>query len=110
MTFITSVRLKLYEILNNDDLWDKARVLYACCIYDGNKIILSFFTSYYNIDYIELVEKDNINDAYEYYELGLLIYVQNKQEKDGIKQFINKYKRNSEPIWTENLTSIQFNR
>ncbi|CAO3637990.1 unnamed protein product [Cunninghamella blakesleeana] len=108
ITDMTSVRLKLYEMM--DDLWDKARLLYTCSrIIIGDNFILPSFASYDNMDFQKLVEIDDMNAAYDKYGQRLLNDIPNEKEKDRIQQLINEYKMNFKPIWTENLTSIQLN-
>ncbi|CAO3637298.1 unnamed protein product [Cunninghamella blakesleeana] len=110
ITDMTSVRLKLYEIME-DDLWGKATLLYACSIhYPIRSINLPSFASIHDKDSLELIEKEKINIAYDNYENTLLENIQSqeeKEEKDHIKKMIYEHKMNSMPIWNENLISIQ---
>ncbi|CAO3637663.1 unnamed protein product [Cunninghamella blakesleeana] len=107
ITDMTSVRLKLYSIMN---LWDKATLLYAC---SGNTdIILPSFANFHNVYSLRIVEKSDYNHVeYKEFEEGILNYIRTfiKEEEKAIqmKQLINEYKINSKPIWIENLTSIQ---
>ncbi|CAO3637556.1 unnamed protein product [Cunninghamella blakesleeana] len=111
ITNITSVRLKLYEIM--DDLWDKATLLYACSKYHEDSILPSF-SSYYNMDKLKIVEKCNHdNIAYKAFEEKQLEYIRHQIDEEKVtqvEQCINEYKMNFIPLWNENLTSIQFDR
>lgn len=69
--------------------------------------MLPSFASHYYMNYLEVIEKNNINVAYERCKKSLLKYIQNEEEKDYIKYLINKYKMDSELIWTESLIIIQ---
>ncbi|CAO3638498.1 unnamed protein product [Cunninghamella blakesleeana] len=107
---MTSVRLKLYEILNDGDLWDKARLLKACSGGYGRHILPSF-ASQYNVYGLTIAEKHDYNNAaYKKFEKRLLDNIRYKDEEKAaqIKQLINEYKTNSKAIWSENLASIQF--
>ncbi|CAO3637190.1 unnamed protein product [Cunninghamella blakesleeana] len=114
ITDMTSVMLKLYEIMNNGNLWDKAGLLYANTLryLDGRKIIFPTFACRLDIDKLKLIERVNYNNiAYKEFEEKALEYIQRqlgRNEVVEIKQLINEYKINSKAIWTENLTSIQF--
>ncbi|CAO3638494.1 unnamed protein product [Cunninghamella blakesleeana] len=111
ITDMTSVRLKLYEIMDDGDLWNKASLLKACSR-DFGEIILPSFATYNNKGSLILVEKCDYNNViYKEFEEKLLkntsIY-RNKEKVTRIQQFINEYKTNSKAIWTENLASIQY--
>ncbi|CAO3638482.1 unnamed protein product [Cunninghamella blakesleeana] len=113
ITDMISVRLKLYEIINNGDLWDKAKLLHACLIKDDYKAaILPTYASRYNPDNLRIVEKYNYNNAiYSKFEeklLSHLSFCKGEKKANQIKQLMDEYKMNSKPIWTENLISIQF--
>ncbi|CAO3637294.1 unnamed protein product [Cunninghamella blakesleeana] len=106
ITDMTSVRLKLYEIMN---LWDKATLLYACTGYDN--YLLPSFACRYNADKLRIVEKCNCdNDIYKEFEEKALkemsCYITGEVIMQ-IQQLINDYKTHSKPLWAENLTSIQ---
>ncbi|CAO3637846.1 unnamed protein product [Cunninghamella blakesleeana] len=110
ITDMTSVRWKLYEMINDGDLWDKATLLYACS--RNYMCILPSFVSQYNVNDLRIVEKCNYNSIiYKKFEDGLLKYISNRTKENELvqmKQLFNEYKMNSKSIWTENLTSIQF--
>ncbi|CAO3637790.1 unnamed protein product [Cunninghamella blakesleeana] len=104
ITDMTSVRLKLYEIM--DDLWDKATLLYICSKSFGIAIILPSFASHYERHYLKNAE----NFTYKAFEEDILhrmIMGLGKTESAKIKQLMNKFKTNSKLIWTENLTNVQ---
>lgn len=69
ITNITSVKLKLYGFM---DLWDKATLSYACSKRSVLNNVLPSFVSSYDIDFLILIEKDNINHTYAVYEYGSL--------------------------------------
>ncbi|CAO3638429.1 unnamed protein product [Cunninghamella blakesleeana] len=109
ITDMTSVRLKLYEIM--DDLWDKAKLLYLCSrSHDGP--ILPSFASHCIVDELTFIEKyDYDNTTYKEFEKDLLDRIgkyKGRKEEAQIKQLINEYIINSKSIWTENLANIQF--
>ncbi|CAO3637306.1 unnamed protein product [Cunninghamella blakesleeana] len=112
ITSMVSVRLKLYEIINDGDLWEKAALLYACTIDSTEIIILPSFASQHDAEKLKIIEKYNYNSiAYKEFEVGLLDHIReciNEEKVVQIKQLIDEYKTNSKPIWAENLTSIQF--
>ncbi|CAO3637862.1 unnamed protein product [Cunninghamella blakesleeana] len=109
ITDMTSVRIKLYEIM--DDLWDKAILLYACSSYSDDYILPTFakHSSIYNLEIIERADHRSV--AYKEFETMLLSYIKSYMDEEiveQIEQLINDYKTNSKTIWTENLTIIQF--
>ncbi|CAO3630612.1 unnamed protein product [Cunninghamella blakesleeana] len=118
ITDMTSVRLKLYDIM---DLWDKATLLYACSPPPPSqqKEPISFkmwkyptFASLHHKNSLQLIEKnENKTMAYETYEHLLLKHVnhKSKEEINGIKQLIHKYKMEAIPLWKDNLIHIQLN-
>ncbi|CAO3637732.1 unnamed protein product [Cunninghamella blakesleeana] len=112
ITNMTSVRLKLYEIMNDDDLWDKAKLLHACSS-NVNNYILPSFASQYNMSQLMVTDKYKYNNfTYKEFKDKLLKYIDYKYEEKAtqIKQLMNKYETNSKAIWTENLASIQFDQ
>ncbi|CAO3637974.1 unnamed protein product [Cunninghamella blakesleeana] len=110
VTDMTSVRLKLYEIM---DLWDKATLLYACSK-SLDQHILPSFTSRTDVVELREIEKNNYNNiAYEGFTTftSKISYPALTQyEFNRISQLINEYHSNSKVIWIENLTSIQLNQ
>ncbi|CAO3652221.1 unnamed protein product [Cunninghamella blakesleeana] len=105
ITDMPSVKLKLYEILDDDDdddFWDKARLLYMCSIYIGNPILPTFATAYRPSFFIK--EIDNIGFAYERLLTELS---ERKSIKDIVKHHIQNKKH--ETIFKQNLVNIQFN-
>ncbi|KAI9301090.1 hypothetical protein BJ944DRAFT_239544 [Cunninghamella echinulata] len=107
ITNMTSVRLKLYEIM--DDVWDKARLLYACSNYHHKLIISPSYASQYDGNYLGLIEKDNDEFAFERYLVILSNYV---LETDGKREYIDYIKSNKTefgPLFTENLIDIRLN-
>ncbi|CAO3637174.1 unnamed protein product [Cunninghamella blakesleeana] len=114
ITGMTAVRLKLYEIMNDGDLWEKAKLLYTSFQPYSNsyKVIFPTYASHCYTDKLKIIEKANYNDPeYKEFEEELLKYIKNWMEEKDImqmKQHIDKYKINSKPLWNENLTSIQF--
>ncbi|CAO3637998.1 unnamed protein product [Cunninghamella blakesleeana] len=113
ITDMTSVRLKLYEIMDN--LWEKAALLYACAPKSNDKtfILPSFATRYYSTD-LRITEKCNTNDAvYEDFEkikLKDINYFVEEKEISQLKLLLNEYKTNSKPMWIENLINIQLDQ
>ncbi|CAO3651976.1 unnamed protein product [Cunninghamella blakesleeana] len=95
-----TVKLKLYDILDDDDLWDKARLLRTCSIYNGKPILPSFAT--HHQPYFIISEKDNINHA-------------QKMALDSLSKYNDftehvKYHRQKESgsFFKQNLLDIQF--
>ncbi|CAO3637472.1 unnamed protein product [Cunninghamella blakesleeana] len=110
ITDMTSVRLKLYEIMNDDDLWDKAKLLNACSSYTVQPMLPSF-ASHYNMDKLRIVEKCIYDVTYKEFEekqLKLRIPTFSPKLAEKMKLLINEYETNSKVIWTENLISIRF--
>ncbi|CAO3653159.1 unnamed protein product [Cunninghamella echinulata] len=103
ITDMISVRIKLYEIM--DDLWDKARLLYACSWFMKSPIIPSF-ASQSDYNYLNLIEKDNKGYAYEIYSNDLLDILGHNDYMQLLSD--NSALRNG-LIYTENLMSIQLN-
>ncbi|CAO3652938.1 unnamed protein product [Cunninghamella echinulata] len=102
ITNMTSVRLKLYEIM--DDLWDKARLLYAC----SKLIDLPTFPSYANRHRgdLLLIEKDAVDIAYKEYSTTLSeCAIKKFGNDDCVQQVI----MNCGLIYTENLIDVQLN-
>ncbi|CAO3637286.1 unnamed protein product [Cunninghamella blakesleeana] len=116
ITGMSSVILKLYEIIDKGDLWEKAKLLLACSLYSGDDdiVILPSFANNFNIDRLRIVEKCNYdNVAYIEFEEEVLEYIGDEIEDEELTQIAHHMeisKRHSIPIWTENLTSIQFNK
>ncbi|CAO3651815.1 unnamed protein product [Cunninghamella blakesleeana] len=123
ITNMTSVKLKLYEILSDDgdkddkddendeddedhvgNLWEMARLLYKSFIYIGKPILPSFATSHH--PHANIGELDNTtfvcNQVIDYYS---------EWDDDEIKEFIEDYYIMEErSIFKQNLISIQFNK
>ncbi|CAO3637170.1 unnamed protein product [Cunninghamella blakesleeana] len=115
ITNMTSVRLKVYEMMNHSDLWEKAKLLNACSIKRKIKpIILPSFASFFNMEKLIIIEKYNHNDVtYKAFEMMVLKRLRrniNREKVVQIKKLIHECKTNSKPIWTENLISILFKR
>ncbi|KAI9301766.1 hypothetical protein BJ944DRAFT_252056 [Cunninghamella echinulata] len=103
ITDMTSVRIKLYEIM--DDLWDKARLLYACSWFTKSPIIPSFASQLDN-NYLNIIEKDNKDYAYEIYSYDLL----DTLGHDNYMLFLSENSvMENESIYTENIIAIQLN-
>ncbi|CAO3637544.1 unnamed protein product [Cunninghamella blakesleeana] len=111
ITDMTSVILKLYEIMD-DDLWHKARLLYACSKAYTTSQVLPSFANHYQDGYLFLKEIDFINNN-SYYN-------NDSEEEDGEDNPENKIENDSEDdvseingitesIYTENLTNIRLN-
>ncbi|KAI9305904.1 hypothetical protein BJ944DRAFT_287451 [Cunninghamella echinulata] len=114
ITDMVSVRLKLYELL--DDLWDKARLLNACTIGLSSLPILPSYASKYDKIHLTIYEKDLEDFAYDYYESELKKHSINMFGNDDSIQRIlnnnesdNNKKKDVSTIFTENLTGIQLN-
>ncbi|CAO3653175.1 unnamed protein product [Cunninghamella echinulata] len=129
ITDMVSVRLKLYELMEDDDLWEKARLLYACTCFEGPPILPSYASQYTSHE-LYIIEKDDANHAYEYYLDDLLSYTLDEfrsdeyvqqiikdhgslyafnmfgKDDDSVKQIIMN---NESSLYTENLIKIQFN-
>ncbi|CAO3652229.1 unnamed protein product [Cunninghamella blakesleeana] len=103
ITDMLSVKLKLYEILDdNDDLWNKARLLLYCSIYFGKPILPSFATQHQV--YFTLEEIDNFDYCYKMTikilsSLNIKMNEKENNPKDGIGS-----------IFKQNLKSIEFNK
>ncbi|CAO3638046.1 unnamed protein product [Cunninghamella blakesleeana] len=61
ITDMISIRLKLYEIMNNGNLWDQAKLLYAISLeyFDNHNVFFPVFSSRCDIDKMNSFEKDN---------------------------------------------------
>ncbi|CAO3653425.1 unnamed protein product [Cunninghamella echinulata] len=107
ITDMTSVRLKLYELM--DDLWDKARLLFSCSC-SINMPILPSFASYHDETYLFIYEKENPSEAYQRYYSELK---NNAYKLFGDHNFIQEELENNEmdgwSFYTENLTDIHLN-
>ncbi|CAO3653218.1 unnamed protein product [Cunninghamella echinulata] len=114
VTDMISVRLKLYEIM--DDLWDKAVLLQSCSPFKSPPILPSF-ACHTDINYLFLIEKDNLKYTYESYLSELEDYAFEKfGNDDSIQQYIlddndsnEKIELLSSSLYTENLMDIQLN-
>ncbi|CAO3651678.1 unnamed protein product [Cunninghamella blakesleeana] len=102
ITNMISVKLKLYEILDDDgDLWDKARLLFSCRIYQDKPIIPTFATFhnlYFTIGEIDDIDGD-LNFAMHYFS-GF---------KDATT-YIKHCKKEEKTIYQPNLIDIQYNK
>ncbi|KAI9300133.1 hypothetical protein BJ944DRAFT_273463 [Cunninghamella echinulata] len=114
ITSMTSVRLKLYEFMDN--IWDKAALLYACSHHSHQQqqqkkrvIILPSYASGHSNYCLHLVEESNPELAYERYLSDLMNY--------GTKMFGNDddtlqhilYNGNKfGSLYTKNLKNIQW--
>ncbi|CAO3653395.1 unnamed protein product [Cunninghamella echinulata] len=108
ITDMISVRLKLYELM--DDLWDKARLLYACSHFDIGLPILPSYASQCNGDYLYLNEKDNAHIAYETYLAYILSFCYKMYGNyDSARQLLDNTKKEFESIYTDNILTIQLN-
>ncbi|CAO3637659.1 unnamed protein product [Cunninghamella blakesleeana] len=112
-TDMTSVRLKLYEIMNDDDLWEKAKLLHACSD-DCPEIIIPSFANHNNVKKLMIIEKyDDDHVDYKEFERNILdsiTYSKTQEEVALLQQCMNEYKSKSKSLWIENLISIQFNQ
>ncbi|CAO3653771.1 unnamed protein product [Cunninghamella echinulata] len=107
ITDMTSIRLKLYELM--DDVWDKAKLLRACSHFTSFPILPSY-ASFNDSELIYLYEKDNIDLAYEDYSADLLKYAFDKfGNVDSVKYMLDNINNKKELIYTENLITIQLN-
>ncbi|CAO3652038.1 unnamed protein product [Cunninghamella blakesleeana] len=103
ITDMQSVKLKLYELLDdNEDLWNKARLLYYSSIYNSKPVLPTFATSQRPAYIINEIE--NINDAHE----SALHYI--LELKDDGKCSKNNYIEDPTSVFKQNLHSIQFNK
>ncbi|CAO3649664.1 unnamed protein product [Cunninghamella blakesleeana] len=77
ITRFRSVILKLYEIASNNDLWNKARLLYVCshfystCFYYPT--FCPSFATYYRRDSLKLDEIGNLGVKYKHYNFKVFI-------------------------------------
>ncbi|CAO3650086.1 unnamed protein product [Cunninghamella blakesleeana] len=126
ITDMTTVRLKLYEIMdhkikdnndkhnahdddNDDNLWDKAGLLYACAQSKHKAIILPSFASF-DTGNIYIPEIYNIEMAHKTY-LGILDSYEMKINTNtkNVKHYLKKYKITVGNLYSKNLTSIHLN-
>ncbi|KAI9305184.1 hypothetical protein BJ944DRAFT_265637 [Cunninghamella echinulata] len=112
---MTSVKLKLYEIMDN--IWDKARLLRGCVPHKANNLnIFPSFASRQDMTYFRIMELDDIAYANEKLSVELIYYEKdvkgNTKKKiiTAIEENIKKYLLEHGSIYTENLTSIQLIR
>ncbi|KAI9300972.1 hypothetical protein BJ944DRAFT_14180 [Cunninghamella echinulata] len=106
ITDMISVRLKLYELM--DDLWDKARLLYACSHFDIGLPILPSYASQCNGDYLYLNEKDKAGVAYEVYSAYVLSFGYKMYGSyDITRQILDNTKKEFGSIYTDNILTIQ---
>ncbi|CAO3648789.1 unnamed protein product [Cunninghamella echinulata] len=112
---MTSVRLKLYEIMDN--VWDKARLLRGSI--PRKAICLNIFPSFasrQDMTYFRIMELDDATYANEKLTVELIYYEKdvkgNTKKKiiTAIEENIRKYLLEHGSIYTENLTSIQLIR
>ncbi|CAO3651561.1 unnamed protein product [Cunninghamella blakesleeana] len=100
---MVSIKLKLYEIMNDDgDLWDKARLLLYSSFRIG-KPILPSFAAYHDPNML-LGEKDCVDLVHK--ELIECI----SEFKDGAKQYIDDYKKKHGTIFKQNLIEIKYHQ
>ncbi|CAO3651517.1 unnamed protein product [Cunninghamella blakesleeana] len=115
ITGLLSAKLKLYEILHSDDLWNKARLLYYCSISVGKPILPSFAT--YHDSYLILSEIDYVDNAQKELVEGMSVkYVEDEEGEEDIeyerytkyKEYIEDYKKKHGTIFRQNLIDIQY--
>ncbi|KAI9300523.1 hypothetical protein BJ944DRAFT_291634 [Cunninghamella echinulata] len=106
ITDITSVRLKLYEIM--DDLWDKAKLLHACSVII-NLPILPSYASQFDTTCLYLYEKEDIDQAYDAYSSELSkLAIKTFGNDNFVRQYLLDNKKGyGLSLYTENLTYIQ---
>ncbi|CAO3651557.1 unnamed protein product [Cunninghamella blakesleeana] len=103
ITDMVSVRLKLYEIMDDaDDLWNKARLLLYCSIRVGKPNLPSFATCHNpslvlaEIDHVSIAHKLSIECISEF--------------KEDAKQYIEDYKKEYGTIFKQNLLNIKYHQ
>ncbi|CAO3653320.1 unnamed protein product [Cunninghamella echinulata] len=114
ITSMTSVRLKLYEFMDN--LWDKAALLYACSHHSHQQqqqkkrvIILPSYASQHNCQYLHLIEEGNPELAYERYLSDLMNYgAKMFGNDDGTLQHILYNGNKFGSLYNKNLKDIQW--
>ncbi|CAO3651598.1 unnamed protein product [Cunninghamella blakesleeana] len=99
---MVSVRLKLYEILDNDDIWNKARLLYLCSFRIGKPILPSFAT--YCDCNLTLTEIDYVDRARK----QLAAYASNFGHDKEYIDYLECYEKEHGTIFKQNLTGIQY--
>ncbi|CAO3651630.1 unnamed protein product [Cunninghamella blakesleeana] len=102
ITDMLSVKLKLYEMMEKNDLWNKARLLLYGSIHIGKPILPSFAT-YHNSDLI-FSEIDYTDLAYH----DLIEYL--SEFKKDAKQYIDDYNIKHGTIFKQNLIDIQYHQ
>ncbi|CAO3649886.1 unnamed protein product [Cunninghamella blakesleeana] len=109
ITDFLSVKLKLFEIMDDTDLWNKARLLYYSSVFNGKPILPTFATQYY---YVIVGEIDAVENSHDHLFLclsGLDINIHEKYNND-IKKYINDYYRQYGSIYKQNLIHLQFHK
>ncbi|CAO3652102.1 unnamed protein product [Cunninghamella blakesleeana] len=103
ITEMQSVKLKLYELLDdNDDLWNKARLLYYSSNYDGKPVLPSFAA--HHLPNPTISELENINHAHEW----AMYYISELEDAGECDK--DDYEKKHGPILKQNLNDIQFNK
>ncbi|CAO3651730.1 unnamed protein product [Cunninghamella blakesleeana] len=104
ITDMLSVKLKLYEIMNdnNGDLWDKAGLLYYCSIYNGKPVLPSFAT-YQQPDF-SIPEIAKLYHAHKW----AMHFISKSKKINGCSKSVYEKKHGS--IFKQNLIDIQFNK
>ncbi|CAO3653155.1 unnamed protein product [Cunninghamella echinulata] len=108
ITDMVLVRVKLYEIM--DDLWDKARLLYACTQFTVTSSLFLSFASRYHPGYLQLIEKEDMDYANKEYSNDLLNFANDMLKNDSYIQqhhILDNKEKEYGSIYTENLTDIQ---
>ncbi|CAO3651807.1 unnamed protein product [Cunninghamella blakesleeana] len=97
---LPSVKITLYKILDDDDLWDKARLLYISYLYSGNPILPSFATEH-RANFV-VGEIDNVANAFHLALQYLSVY-----DNKILEEY---YYKEHKSIFKQNLMDIQFNK
>ncbi|CAO3630791.1 unnamed protein product [Cunninghamella blakesleeana] len=108
ITDMVSVRLKLYELLD-DDKWNKIRLIYACSHSNLDNVLFPSFSAHYNHNSLKMIEIDNLIYANERYQYALFKNVYDSDELSKIENYLKECNKGSKFIYAENITHIQLN-
>ncbi|CAO3651880.1 unnamed protein product [Cunninghamella blakesleeana] len=111
ITDMLSVKLKLYEIMDDDDLFDKAKLLFMSLILIGKPITPTFATYHYSRVTIDEIEKEeHIWGLTVNYISELNIKMSGNINNKSTKDYLEDYKKEHGSIFKQNLTDIQYNQ
>ncbi|CAO3652478.1 unnamed protein product [Cunninghamella blakesleeana] len=103
-----SLRLKLYEMFEADDLWNKARLLYSSSYYLGRPALPSFATNYQShLVCIEVDDTDFTSSLHIDYLLRFKVNIDGNHFKNA-KEYITEYVMKSGSIFKQNLIDIKY--